>query len=70
MMRRRQITALRFNSKPSMDDVNAAIAANSSANSTDITYTQMVPSDPPTQSDLQTVIELLNSLITALKRQG
>ena len=55
--------------KASMDDVNAAIVANTAANPSDITYTQMVPSNPPTQSDLQTVIDLLNSLITALKRQ-
>ena len=67
-----QIAALQtaLNAKPSMDDVNAAIVANAAANPTDITYTQMVPSDPPTKSDLQTVIELLNSLITTLKRQG
>ncbi len=67
-----QVAALQtaLNAKPSMDDVNAAIVANAAANPTDITYTQMVPSDPPTKSDLQTVIELLNSLITALKRQG
>ncbi len=71
-----QITALTArvqsleSGKPSMDDVNAAIVANAAANPSDITYTQMVPSDPPTQSDLQTVIDLLNSLITALKRQG
>ena len=67
---RDQLNALKalIDAKPSMDDVNAAIVANSAANPGDITYTQMVPSNPPTQSDLQTVIELLNSLITALKR--
>ena len=64
-----QVAALQttLNAKPSMDDVNAAITANSAANPSDITYTQMVPSDPPTKSDMQTVIEPLNSLITALK---
>ena len=62
-----QISTLtqQLSSRPTMDDVNAAINANSAANPSDITYTQMVPSDPPTQSDLQTVIYLLNSLITA-----
>ena len=53
-----------------MDDVNAAIVTGIVAKMGDITYTQMVPSDPPTKSDLQTVIELLNSVITALKQQG
>ncbi len=69
---RDQLNALKtlIDAKPSMDDVNAAIAANSAANPSDITYTQMVPSDPPTQSDLQTVIDLLNNLITTLKRQA
>ncbi len=66
-----QITTLtqQLASRPTMDEVNAAIVANSAANPADITYTQMTPSDPPTQSDLQTVIDLLNSLITAVKRQ-
>ncbi len=58
-----------LSSRPTMNDVNAAIVTNIAANPSDITYTQLAPSDPPTQSDLQTVIELLNSLITALKRQ-
>ena len=67
-----QIAALQtaLNAKPSMDDVNAAIVNCIAAKMGDITYTQMVPSDPPTQSDLQTVIALLNSVITALKQQA
>lgn len=58
-----------MNAKPTMDDVNAANYANSSANSNSVTYVQMGPSDPSTQSDLQTVIDLLNQLITVLHRQ-
>ena len=66
-----QIAALQpaLNAKPSMDDVNAAINANSAANSDSIYYMQMAPSDPPTQSDVQAVIYRLNELITALNRQ-
>lgn len=56
--------------KPSMDDVNAAITANAAAYPTDITYLQLQVSDPPLQSDVQSVLDLQNSLITALKRQS
>jgi len=59
-----------LSSRPTMDEVNAAIVIGIAAKMGDITYTQMTPSDPPTQSDLQTVIDLLNSVITALKQQG
>ena len=55
--------------KPSMDDVNAAITANSAANSDSVFYLQLAPSDPPTQSDAQAIIYRLNELITALNRQ-
>ncbi len=36
-------------SKPSMDDVNAAIVANSSDNSNSVVQLDLQPSDPPTQ---------------------
>jgi hypothetical protein len=56
-------------SRPTLDDVNAAIAANSAANSDTVFYMQLVPSDPPTQSEVQAIIDRLNELITALNRQ-
>ena len=52
-----------------MDDVNAAIVANSADNSDSVFYLQLAPSDPPTQSDVQAIIERMNELITALNRQ-
>ena len=66
-----QITALtqQLGSRPTMDDVNAAINENSAANSDSVYYMQLAPSDPPTQSDVQTIIDRLNELITALNRQ-
>ncbi len=66
-----QITALtqQLASRPTMDDVNAAINANSAANSDSVFYLQLAPSDPPTQSDVQAIVERLNELITALNRQ-
>ena len=65
-----QITALQtaLNAKPSMDDVNAAIAANSSANSNAVETTPTYASDPPTQGEVQSVIYKLNELIGALDR--
>ncbi len=67
-----QIAALQtaLNAKPSMDDVNAAIAANSSANSNSVEQLDLQPSDPPTQSDVYAAIYRLNVLIGALHRQG
>ncbi len=66
-----QISALQtaLNAKPSMDDVNAAINENSAANSDSVFYLQLAPSDPPTQSDVQAVVDRMNELITALNRQ-
>ena len=55
--------------KASMDDVNAAINENSAANSDSVFYLQLAPSNPPTQSDVQAIINRLNELITALNRQ-
>jgi hypothetical protein len=52
-----------------MDDVNAAIAANSSANSNGVDQLPMTPSDPPTQSETQSIIYKVNELIGALHRQ-
>ena len=65
-----QITALQtaLNAKPSMDDVNAAIAANSSANSNAVDTTPTYASDPPTQEEVQSIIYKLNELIGALDR--
>jgi len=66
-----QITALsqQLASRTTIDDVNAAIVANSAANSDSVFYLQLAPSDPPTQSDMQAIIDRLNELITALNRQ-
>ncbi len=68
---RAQLNALKalVDAKPSMDDVNAAINANSAANSDNVFYLQLAPSDPPTQSDVQAIIDRMNELITALNRQ-
>ena len=68
---RDQLNALKalIDAKPSMDDVNAAINENSAANSDSVFYLQLAPSDPPTQSDVQAIIDRLNELITALNRQ-
>ena len=67
-----QIAALQtaLASKTSMDDVNAAIVANSSANSNAVEATPTYASDPPTQSEVQSVIYKLNELIGALERQA
>jgi hypothetical protein len=51
-----------------MDDVNAAITANSSANSNSVDSLDMQPSDPPTQNEVYSVVYKLNVLIGALKR--
>ncbi len=55
--------------KPSMDDVNAAIAANSSANVNSVDTLDLVPSDPPTQNDVYQAIYRLNVLILGLHWQ-
>ena len=55
--------------KASMDDVNAAITANSSANSNSVDMLDINPSDPPSQNDVYSTIYKLNVLIQALHRQ-
>ena len=55
--------------KASMDDVNAAITANSSANSNSVDMLDLNPSDPPSQNDVYQAIYKLNVLIQALHRQ-
>ena len=57
-------------SKASMDDVNAAIVANSSANSNSVDPLDLNPSDPPTQFDVYQAIYRLNVLIGTLHRQA
>ena len=66
-----QVAALQaaVDAKPSMDDVNAAITANSSANSNSVETLDLNPSDPPTQNDVYSTICRLNVLIGALHRQ-
>ena len=59
-----------LNAKPSMDDVNAAITANSSANVNNVDTLDLNPSDPPTQNDVYQAIYRLNVLILGLHRQG
>ena len=56
--------------KPSMDDVNTAIVANSSANSNSVDSLDVQPSDPPTQNDVYQTIYRLNVLIGTLHRQA
>jgi Tfp pilus assembly protein FimV len=65
-----QIAALQtaLNAKPSMDDVNAAIAANSSANVNSMEGLDNSPSDPPTQGDVLQLYYFGNNLLNALKR--
>ena len=55
--------------KASMDDVNAAIAANSSANSNSVDMLDLNPSDPPSQNDVYQAIYKLNVLIGTLHQQ-
>ena len=65
-----QIAALQtaLNAKPSMDDVNAAIVANSSANVNSMEGLDNSPSDPPTQGDVLQLYYFGNNLLNALKR--
>jgi hypothetical protein len=42
--------------------------ANSSANSNAVDFLSLSPSDPPTQGEMQAVIDKVNELITALRR--
>ena len=55
--------------KASMDDVNAATVANSSANVNNVDTLDLNPSDPPTQHDVYEAIYRLNVLILGLHRQ-
>ena len=66
-----QITALtqQLSSRPTMDDVNTAITANSSANSNNVDSLDMQPSDPPTQNEVYSIVYRLNVLIGTLHRQ-
>jgi hypothetical protein len=52
-----------------MDDVNAAIVANSSANLDSMDGLEGSPSDPPTQQDVLTLYYFGNNLLTALKQR-
>jgi hypothetical protein len=65
-----RITALEsaLNGKASMDDVNAAIVANSAANVDGMEGLDGSPSDPPTQGDVLTLYYFGNNLLNALKR--
>jgi hypothetical protein len=67
---RAQLNALKalIDAKPSMDDVNAAIVANSSANVNSMEGPEGSPSDPPTQQDVLTLYYFGNNLLSALKR--
>ena len=55
--------------KPSMDQVNDAIAANSAGSVSDIEPLAIFASNPPTQLEVQTVINFLNDMLAAMKRQ-
>ena len=71
-----QITALTArvqalqSGKASMDDVNAAITANSSANCDSVEQLGLQPSDPPTQNDVYQTVYRMNVLIGTLHRQA
>ncbi len=56
--------------KASMDDVNAAIVANSSANCDSVDQLDLQPSDPPTQNDVYQTVYRVNVLIGTLHRQA
>lgn len=56
------------NGKPSMDDVNAAIVANSSANCSNVEVMTFDFSDPPIKQDLDGFLYGVNQLIMALHR--
>ena len=53
-----------------MDDVNAAIVANSSANVDSLEQLSLNPSDPPTQNEVYQIVYGYNVLVGALHRQG
>jgi hypothetical protein len=67
-----QIIALtqQLANRPTMDDVNAAITANSSGNCNSMEGIQCQPSDPPTQNEVYSIVYQINLLINALHRQG
>ena len=65
---RDQFNALKalIDAKPSTNDMNAAIAANSAANVDHIGPVSCGVSDPPTQDEVQQIYNTLNYLIGAL----
>jgi len=66
---RGQLNALKalIDAKPSTDDMNAAISANSASNVDRIAPMSSGVSDPPTQEEVQQIYNTLNYLINALK---
>ena len=66
---RDQFNALKalIDAKPSTDDMNAAISANSASNVDRIAPMSSGVSDPPTQEEVQQIYNTLNYLINALK---
>ena len=67
---RDQFNALKalIDAKPSTDDMNAAIGANSASNVDRVEPMSSGVSDPPTQEEVQQIYNTLNYLINALKR--
>jgi hypothetical protein len=65
---RNQFNALKelIDAKPSSDDVLLAINQNASANTNNIETLDLAISDPPTQSEVQAVVQKLNDLINQL----
>ena len=65
-----QVAALQtaLNGKASMNDVNAAINSNSSANCNSVEQLDLQPSDPPTQSDVYQTVYRMNVLVGTLHR--
>jgi hypothetical protein len=53
---------------PSVDAVNAAITAQSAANVNSVAVLSLTVSNPPTQAQMQAVVNKLNELITAMHR--
>ena len=67
---RDQLNALKalIDAKPPMDDVSAAIVANSAGNVSGVDTLSVFASNPPTQSEVQQIINYLNDLLDTMKR--
>lgn len=53
---------------PSMSDVNSAIVIGAAGNVSSVPDLSLTISNPPTQAQVQAIVDKLNELMTALKR--